>query len=151
MSDVQTHFVAVCPHCAAQLKIRQVYLGHTVRCKQCNHAFRADEPAAVSDSSDSQVGGAGPAIQSWPQKDKIVVTCPSCQDSLRVPRGYIGQAVRCKRCDYKFVVTAPGEAQPQPEAAATAAETGHAATAAEHQQLLAENQRLQAAWDQLQA
>src|SRR5262245_24324423 len=31
MSDAQTHFVAVCPHCAAQLKIRRVYLGQAVR------------------------------------------------------------------------------------------------------------------------
>src|SRR5262249_36887035 len=150
MSDAQTHFVAVCPHCAGQLKIRRGYLGPAVRCKHCAQTFQAEEPPAAAPATPaSGEGEAGTAIHPWPKKDRIVVTCPSCNDSLRVRREYIGQTVQCKRCGHAFAVTAPAEAQPDP--AATIPEPSPDATAAEYERLAGANLRLHAAWEQLQA
>jgi chromosome segregation ATPase len=37
-------------------------------------------------------------------RDRILVTCPGCSAILKVRRIYIGSAVRCKRCNQKFLV-----------------------------------------------
>ena len=37
--------VVVCPGCKATLSVKRVYVGNTVRCKQCEHEFRVPAPA----------------------------------------------------------------------------------------------------------
>ena len=44
-----SYFVAVCPNCLVSLNVKYVYSGNYVRCKHCDHKFRALSP----DSSES--------------------------------------------------------------------------------------------------
>jgi chromosome segregation ATPase len=44
MSEMPSHFIAVCPNCLVGLKIRLAYSGSNVRCKHCEYKFRALEP-----------------------------------------------------------------------------------------------------------
>jgi chromosome segregation ATPase len=51
LNDVPSHFVTYCPHCSTGLRVRSVYKGQAVRCKQCNDKFRAieaDEPHSTN-------------------------------------------------------------------------------------------------------
>src|SRR5262245_5057511 len=36
--------VVVCPGCQSSLRVRRVYIGHHVRCKQCEHTFLVASP-----------------------------------------------------------------------------------------------------------
>ena len=48
------------------------------------------------------------------QTERILVTCPSCKTALSVRRKYMGDEVRCKRCDQKFLVPAKIGTRPIP-------------------------------------
>src|SRR5262249_27657489 len=115
MNDVQTHFVAVCPHCSTGLRVRRAYIGQLVVCKQCNMSFRAEEADQPSNVGSGEVG-AGSPIQPWPQERTMAAPCPSCQPSLRARRSYIGHHVTCKQCNHIFVVSPPAESGPGPAA-----------------------------------
>ncbi len=107
MSDAQTHFVAVCPHCSAGLKIRRAYIGQQVRCKRCDEVFVAEERP--------DGGGAVPGETPIPPVEKverIIATCPRCRTTLSVRRAYIGRQVRCKQCDEAFLVADPSDIPP---------------------------------------
>ena len=44
MSEMSSHFVAVCPNCLVSLRVQHAYSGNYVRCKHCEHKFRALAP-----------------------------------------------------------------------------------------------------------
>ena len=41
MSEMSSHFVAVCPNCLVSLRIKHAWSGNYVQCKHCEHKFRA--------------------------------------------------------------------------------------------------------------
>jgi predicted Zn finger-like uncharacterized protein len=43
-SDRADKIVVVCPSCQATLRVRRVYIGNPVRCKQCEHVFTVAPP-----------------------------------------------------------------------------------------------------------
>ncbi len=99
MSESSTHFVARCPQCAAGLKIRRIYVGRSVRCKQCAQVFQAEEgPDSFSETEAPTVAR---------ESDRISVDCRNCQATLNVRRSYIGKSVSCKHCGQSFLVEAP--------------------------------------------
>ncbi len=98
MSESSTHFVARCPQCAAGLKIRRIYAGRSVRCKQCAQVFQAEEGSETFSESGAPAGGS--------ESDRISVDCRNCQATLNVRRSYIGKSVSCKHCGQAFLVEA---------------------------------------------
>lgn len=108
MNATQTHFVAVCPHCSTGLKVRRVYLGQPVACKQCSRQFLGEE----RDEPGTSAFGEGEVVAGTPAplpEDRIIATCPNCQATLRVRRQYIGNNVICKECERMFLVLPPAE------------------------------------------
>src|ERR1700734_1352678 len=98
MNATQTHFIAVCPHCSAGLKVRRVYLGQRVVCKQCSQDFIGEERDGPSTMAFGG-GEAGARVPAPPQEDGIIATCPTCRATLRVRPRYIGNNVICKECE----------------------------------------------------
>jgi chromosome segregation ATPase len=105
MSETPSHFVAVCPNCLVSLKVQSAYSGSQVRCKHCEHKFRAfapDYPAPSSSSADDYA--AGSLNLAAKPVERMAVTCPVCSTSLNVRRAYAGKYVQCKKCEHKFLV-----------------------------------------------
>ncbi len=116
MSEMPSHFVAVCPNCLVSLKVRLAYSGSHVRCKHCEHKFRAFGPDhSVTPSSEEYQ--AGPLTTPGSEAERIDVLCPNCTASLSVRSELAGQHVRCKQCEHKFFVKKIEEVP---------AQTGHA-------------------------
>ena len=111
MSEIDTHFVMVCPSCSASVRINRNHIGQSVACNHCNHVFRAipmNDPIAPG----SETVTAGPSIQSAQSEDRIVIACPSCETTLRVRRKYIGSEVRCNHCQNTFIIRDPEQNDP---------------------------------------
>jgi hypothetical protein len=163
MNATQTHFVAICPNCSSKLRVKRIFLGEPIVCKQCGQPFpcaEADQPS-IADFGESAAGASSPV-------DRIVVACPSCQATLRVRRAYIGQGVVCNHCERTLLVSPPeaflaGSALSGPwnSPAAVAhpfnGERDHGGTGAAHEaiplthdRLASENQRLLTEYDRLQ-
>jgi len=103
MSEMPSHFLAVCPNCLVSLRVRVAYSGSHVRCKHCEHKFRAfapDHPVTPS----SEEYQAGPLNTPGSVAERIDVLCPNCSASLSVRSELAGQHVRCNQCDHKFLV-----------------------------------------------
>jgi hypothetical protein len=104
LNETGWYFIAVCPRCTVNQKVAADEMGRHVRCGQCQHIFRAGEarratgPASAEHDFMSGRQDAGSV-------DRIAVSCPGCQATLRVRRSYIGNQVRCNHCDRAFVVT----------------------------------------------
>jgi len=103
MSEKPSHFVAVCPNCLVSLKVRLAYSGSHVRCKHCEHKFRAFGPGHTVTPS-SEEFQAGPLNTPGSEAERIDVLCPNCSASLSVRSDLAGQHVRCKQCEHKFLV-----------------------------------------------
>lgn len=151
MTDVATHFFSVCPNCSTALRIRRVYAGQPVQCRQCSRVFVATESAG-SNGSVSTETPAPPGDSGSPAVERLLSSCPHCRATLSVRKAFIGQTVRCKQCDEAFVVTDPSagpaavphEAMPDSvggDRAAIEAERDRLRT--ELEQLSHENTRLQ--------
>ena len=39
----------------------------------------------------------------------MIIQCPNCHRSLRVPDESAGRAARCRGCEHKFVITSPAD------------------------------------------
>jgi chromosome segregation ATPase/ribosomal protein L37AE/L43A len=104
MSETSSHFVAVCPNCLQTLRVKYSYSGNHVRCKHCEHKFRALAPDDLMMTPTSAEYPAVPAIPSRPAAERMTVSCPGCSAALSVRRELAGQHVRCKNCDHKFLV-----------------------------------------------
>jgi predicted Zn finger-like uncharacterized protein len=103
MSEMPSHFVAVCPNCLVSLKVRLAYSGSHVRCKHCEHTFRALGPDhSVAPSSEEYQ--AGPLNTAGSAVERIDVLCPNCSAVLSVRSDLAGRHVRCKQCEHKFLV-----------------------------------------------
>jgi chromosome segregation ATPase/ribosomal protein L37AE/L43A len=160
MNESATHFISVCPHCSASVRINRGVIGHDVVCKHCRGTFLADaskEAIPLSSPEDR----AGPSIELPDQAERIVVNCPNCQATLRVRRVYLGKPVVCKQCNHTFPVRDP--AQRETEAAASDSgtiskaslpqieiESTSPATAGEYDRLRSEHDRLLGEHKQLQ-
>ncbi len=103
MSETPTHFVAVCPNCLVTLKVRLAYSGSHVRCKHCDHKFRAFRPDDMATPGSVEYQS-GPLSSSSSEAGRIDVSCPSCSTSMSVPSELAGQHVQCKQCDHKILV-----------------------------------------------
>ena len=38
----------------------------------------------------------------------VEITCPECEENLKVPPSVFGKRVKCKHCNHAFVVKDPG-------------------------------------------
>ncbi len=118
MSDPQSHFVTICPQCSSALKVRRIYLGQIVACKQCKHTFmgtETEEPTAVIPGAQAT----GPSAQPARNVERIEVVCENCKISLSVKTSKIGQVIRCKQCEREILVKAARETQQAPALAAS--------------------------------
>ena len=113
MSDFQTHFLVVCPSCSSTLRIKRKSAGKEIQCKACNHAFVAIDAGNLTTPDSGFV--TAPLPQPVEPDERIVATCPNCQALLRVRRAYIGNYVRCKQCEHKFLVMAPEQLEQKPQ------------------------------------
>ena len=104
MNETQTHFVASCPYCSTQLRIRRVFAGQQVQCKHCNETFVAKETDGPATSASGEIDPVRP-LPPLSQPERVVVSCPSCQAALSIRRVYLGRQVRCKQCDETFVAS----------------------------------------------
>ena len=92
-----------CPECARQLRVPESYSG-SVRCPDCSNRFEVE--AKVTASEDSEMSTEQPDEEEVEVvEEKVEVSCPECDQSLRVPSSYNG-SVRCPACE--FVFTAKG-------------------------------------------
>jgi chromosome segregation ATPase/DNA-directed RNA polymerase subunit RPC12/RpoP len=108
-----SYFVAVCPNCMVSLNVKYVYSGNYVRCKHCDHKFRALAPdLPESARSDKEV--AAPLLLDSDESDRFNVNCPTCTATLSVRRTYAGRYVRCRKCNSNFLVPNIVEA-PKPQ------------------------------------
>ena len=92
---------------------RSVYSGNYVRCKHCDHKFRAIAPD-FPEPARSEKESAGPLLLDDDESDRFNVNCPTCTATLSVRRAYAGQYVRCRKCNSNFLVPNIIEA-PKPE------------------------------------
>jgi len=103
MSEMPSHFMAVCPNCLVGLRVKLAYSGSPVRCKHCEHKFRAFAPDHATTPS-SEEYTTGPVTAPGSDPERIDVVCPICSTALSVRRAYAGQHVRCQKCEHKFLV-----------------------------------------------
>jgi uncharacterized CHY-type Zn-finger protein len=93
-----------CPECDRRLRVPISYSG-SVGCPDCSHKFRVEGESVDSQRSipSNQPEEASPEPE--PKKDgKIEVSCPDCEQSLRIPASYTG-SVRCPACTKIFKAT----------------------------------------------
>ena len=109
MNEPLVHFLAVCPHCAATLRVQPEYAGELVACRHCNGAFRPS-PATFPGSSSGEHHAAGPDPAAPGGEGHVAVACPECGVGLRVREKYVGGRIRCGHCKAKLMV--PAEAAP---------------------------------------
>jgi chromosome segregation ATPase len=103
------------------LKVQSSYSGSQVRCKHCEHKFRAYAPELPSPSSSSfDDYAAGPVNLSESPIERMPVACPVCSATLNVRRAYAGKYVQCKKCNHKFLV--PNIIEPRVRAQPASAE-----------------------------
>jgi predicted Zn finger-like uncharacterized protein len=144
MNETQTHFIASCPYCSTQLRIRRGFAGQHVQCKHCNETFMAKETDGPATLSSGEVDPVRP-LPPVSREDRVVVNCPSCQATLSIRRTYIGRQVRCKQCDEIFLASDSAEAidlSPEGRLDRDGDDTERAALQAEVDRISAENQRL---------
>src|SRR5579883_2191743 len=100
-----------CPNCRRDdLKVPPEYLGKKLRCKHCDHTFRAIRTEDLTPFP--------PAPR--PVASKLTtkkVPCPNCNHNLRVKPEFVGRKIRCKYCDHRFRVTSQQELVPIPRPA----------------------------------
>lgn len=72
----ETYIPIACPHCAGMLRVRPEYIGHRLRCRNCQSDF--DLPHYSERS------------------------CPDCGDRLRFRTEYMGRQVVCRHCNASF-------------------------------------------------
>ena len=106
MNESATHFISVCPHCSASVRINRAVIGHDVVCKHCRGTFLADASKEFIPLSTAE-DRAGPSIAYPDQAERIVANCPNCQATLRVRRVYLGKPVLCKQCNHTFPLRDP--------------------------------------------
>ena len=82
----------------------------------------------------ASAGSGAPAVLPGKRPDLLRVQCPGCRSVLRLPREGLGMRLRCKACDFRFVIP------PSADASAVAADTGSAkaSTAALFEEMVAE-------------
>jgi chromosome segregation ATPase len=166
LNDVRSHFITFCPHCSTGLKIRSVYKGRAIRCKQCHDKFWVGE-ADGPHTTNSNGGGAIFLAQAPPKEAPIVVTCPGCAATLRVRHSLVGHRVACKRCAHVFIcscpmespldqahagppaTTSPGAVPSESQSKHVESDTRFKALQSESDRLLAENQQLKTRKQQL--
>lgn len=86
-----------CPECARQLRVPSSYSGK-VRCPDCSTRFDVtsrDEPSPQQQDEESDVE------EVKQEAEKKEISCPDCEQSLRVPSDYAG-SVRCPACKVVF-------------------------------------------------
>ncbi len=113
MSETELKFITICPRCSSALKVRRVYLGQMVACKQCSHSFvgvEVDAPFAVM----TGLYGSEPRADRSQNDERIQVVCQSCEVVLSVRRSRTGQVISCKQCGREIVIKAVQEASPEP-------------------------------------
>jgi Zn-finger nucleic acid-binding protein len=92
--------LAVCPECAAHLRVDAEPGQGPATCARCRPT--PPPPAATTASGSSS----GEYETARPDGDgtHVVVACPDCGAALRVRERYIGRHVRCGGCRGKFLV-----------------------------------------------
>ena len=90
-----------CPECDRRLRVPLSYSG-SVGCPDCSHKFKVEGESLDSQSSVPESQQVEPSPKPESKADgKIEVSCPDCQQSLRIPASYAG-SVRCPACTKIF-------------------------------------------------
>ncbi len=113
MGESEFKFITICPRCSSALKVRRVYLGQMVACKQCSHSFvgiEVEAPLAVMPG----LYGSEPLADRSKNDERIQVVCESCEVVLSVRRSRTGQVISCKQCGRDILIKAMQEARPEP-------------------------------------
>jgi predicted Zn finger-like uncharacterized protein len=101
MSDSPGQFIAVCPSCAAVLRVNVNKLGQNVRCSQCHHTFVAGVALESAAQRPTMVAHA-PVNEVNDPVERVDAVCPGCQATLHVRRAYIGnEATACFGCRHR--------------------------------------------------
>jgi predicted Zn finger-like uncharacterized protein len=155
VNDSPAQFIAVCPNCAAVLRVNVNKLGQNIRCSQCHHTFVGGE-ALESAAQQSATHVAPLSNQANENVERIDAVCPGCNATLHVRRAYIGNEVRCKYCEGVFTVKAPGEeprkaAHTDDEAHRNPLQAEHERLYVEHNLLKTDHERVKAECDELRA
>jgi hypothetical protein len=69
-------------------------------------------PGSIASRGDDQ--SAAPSAHPGSPRSRVFVACPHCTTTLSVRSIYIGNPVRCKRCNQRLVVPASPDVQPTP-------------------------------------
>src|SRR5271166_4395052 len=103
MSEMASHFLAVCPNCLVGLNVPLAYSGSNVRCKHCEHKFRALPPDQFMTPPSAEFPAATLPSSGSPI-ERLSLVCPNCSTLLSVRSALAGHYVRCKHCNHKFHV-----------------------------------------------
>ncbi len=102
MSQSDPDSIAFCPRCSSRLRIKQSSVGKTIGCAKCEHRFVARVSLGLDDESSGDY--TAPPVSAPPTEERLEIRCPECSAILSVRRVYIGQHVRCRKCNHKFIV-----------------------------------------------
>ena len=102
MSQSDPDAIAFCPRCSSRLRIKQSSVGKTIGCAKCKCRFVARVSLGLDDESSGDY--TAPPVSAPPEEERIEIPCPECSAELSVRKVYIGQHVRCRKCNHKFVV-----------------------------------------------
>lgn len=108
MNQPDPFSIAVCPRCLSRLRVKQASLGKTIGCTNCDHRFVAQASLGLGDESSGDY--TAPPVSNPRTEERLEIFCPECAAGLSVRKVYIGQHVRCRKCNHKFMVpslTAP--------------------------------------------
>ncbi len=106
MSQSGPFAMTVCPRCSSQLRIKQSSLGKTIGCAHCEHRFVAQASLGLDESSGDYTA---PPVAKPDAEERIEISCPECTAGLSVRAIYVGQHVRCRKCNHKFLVVKPAD------------------------------------------
>ncbi len=104
MSQSGPFAMTVCPRCSSRLRIKQSSLGKTIGCAHCEHRFVAQASLGLDESSGDYTA---PPVAKPDAEERIEISCPECTAGLSVRAIYVGQHVRCRKCNHKFMVVQP--------------------------------------------
>lgn len=117
MSESIPNLTTICPRCRSLLRVKPTSLGKTIGCTRCDHRFVAQLNLGLDDESSGDY--TAPPVAAPPDEERLEIFCPECAAGLSVRKVYVGQYVRCRKCNYKFVVRSPTAANPPPRLASS--------------------------------
>ena len=109
-----------CPTCHAHLEVQDTFAGQKCPCPQCGQRLQVPSPAPALNQTiladlltpsrtPTLLGEYLPPKRTADSGERVRLSCPSCQRSLKMKRSRMGKRGRCPKCGciMKFPATAP--------------------------------------------